>query len=46
MDHFLHGIGGEESPIETGDSLISPPKENYDLVLTDTLSLGRRAVLP
>jgi type I restriction enzyme M protein len=33
MNLYLHGIGGEESPIEVGDSLISKPK--VDLVLTN-----------
>jgi len=35
MNLFLHGIGGEESPIETGDSLISDPGDRYDMVLTN-----------
>jgi len=35
MNLYLHGIGGEESPIEVGDSLISKPNEHYDLVLTN-----------
>jgi type I restriction enzyme M protein len=35
MNLFLHGIGGEESPIEVGDSLISDPGSRYDLVLTN-----------
>ena len=35
MNLFLHGIGGDESPIEEGDSLASPPKEYFDLVLTN-----------
>jgi len=32
---FLHGIGGEESPIEVGDSLISDPGYRSDIVLTN-----------
>lgn len=35
MNLFLHGIGGDESPIEVGDSLISDPVERFDVVLTN-----------
>jgi len=35
MNLYLHGIGGNESPIEVGDSLVSEPKEYYDVVLTN-----------
>lgn len=35
MNLFLHGIGGEESPIEVGDSLISDPGYRVDIVLTN-----------
>ncbi len=35
MNLYLHGIGGEESPIEVGDSLISDPGERYDIILTN-----------
>lgn len=35
MNLFLHGIGGEESPIEVGDSLISDPGDRFDMVLTN-----------
>jgi len=35
MNLYLHGIGGEESPIEVGDSLVSEPKEYYDIILTN-----------
>jgi type I restriction enzyme M protein len=35
MNLFLHGIGGEESPVETGDSLISDPGDRYDMILTN-----------
>src|SRR5450756_1894496 len=35
MNLFLHGIGGDESPIEVGDSLISDPDDRYDMVLTN-----------
>lgn len=35
MNLFLHGIGGEESPIAVGDSLISDPGHRFDIVLTN-----------
>lgn len=35
MNLFLHGIGSEKSPVETGDSLISDPGDRYDMVLTN-----------
>lgn len=35
MNLHLHGIGGEDDIIEVGDSLASPPKEHFDLVLTN-----------
>ena len=35
MNLFLHGIGGEDSPIAVSDSLASPPSENFDYVLTN-----------
>jgi type I restriction enzyme M protein len=35
MNLYLHGIGGEEGPIEVGDSLVSEPKTNYDIILTN-----------
>lgn len=35
MNLYLHGIGGDESPIEVGDSLVSEPKTNYDIILTN-----------
>jgi type I restriction enzyme M protein len=35
MNLYLHGIGGKESPIEVGDSLISDPGTRYDMVLTN-----------
>ncbi len=35
MNMYLHGIGGEESPIEVGDSLISDPGERFDVVMTN-----------
>lgn len=35
MNLYLHGIGGDESPIEAGDSLISDPGDRFDMVLTN-----------
>lgn len=35
MNLHLHGIGGDESPIEVGDSLVSDPGNRYDMVLTN-----------
>jgi type I restriction enzyme M protein len=35
MNLFLHGIGGDTSPIEVGDSLISDPGTRFDFVLTN-----------
>lgn len=35
MNLYLHGIGGEESPIEVGDSLITDTGERFDFVLTN-----------
>ncbi|OPY51041.1 MAG: N-6 DNA Methylase [Methanosaeta sp. PtaU1.Bin112] len=35
MNLYLHGIGGEESPIEVGDSLLKNPSKHYNLVLTN-----------
>jgi hypothetical protein len=35
MNLYLHGIGGEDSPIEVGDSLISDPGTRYDMILTN-----------
>ena len=32
---YLHGIGGEDSPIAVGDSLIADTGERYDMVLTN-----------
>lgn len=42
MNLYLHGIGGDESPIETGDSLISDSGKRYDLVLTNP-PFGKRS---
>jgi type I restriction enzyme M protein len=35
MNLYLHGIGGDESPIKTGDALISDPGDRFDMVLTN-----------
>lgn len=35
MNLYLHGIGGEESLIEVGDSLISDPRDRFNMVLTN-----------
>lgn len=35
MNLYLHGIGGEESPIDVGDALVSEPSDHYDMVLTN-----------
>lgn len=35
MNLFLHGIGGEQSPIQEKDSLATTPSVNYDVVLTN-----------
>ncbi|MEA1943877.1 MAG: class I SAM-dependent DNA methyltransferase [Euryarchaeota archaeon] len=35
MNLYLHGIGGDESPIVVGDSLVSDPGDRFDMVLTN-----------
>ncbi|MBL7119340.1 MAG: SAM-dependent DNA methyltransferase [Dehalococcoidia bacterium] len=35
MNLYLHGIGGKENIIDTGDSLISDPGYRFDMVLTN-----------
>jgi type I restriction enzyme M protein len=35
MNLYLHGIDGEESPIEVGDALIADPGDRFDMVLTN-----------
>jgi type I restriction enzyme M protein len=35
MNLYLHGISSNDSPIETGDSLVSDPGKRYDMVLTN-----------
>jgi type I restriction enzyme M protein len=35
MNMYLHGIGGEESPVHVADSLLSEPPEHFDMILTN-----------
>jgi type I restriction enzyme M protein len=35
MNLYLHGIGGDESPIDSTDSLAELPSDRYDMVLTN-----------
>ena len=35
MNMFLHGIGGDESPIRVADSLAADPGDRFDMVLTN-----------
>jgi type I restriction enzyme M protein len=35
MNLYLHGIGGDESPIDVGDALVASPSVNYNMVLTN-----------
>jgi len=42
MNLYLHGIGGEESPVEVGDALISDPGKRFDMVLTNP-PFGRKS---
>ncbi len=35
MNLYLHSIGGKESPVTVGDSLISDPGNRFDMVLTN-----------
>ncbi len=35
MNLYLHGIGGEESPILVADALISDPGDRFEYVLTN-----------
>ncbi|NMB78028.1 MAG: SAM-dependent DNA methyltransferase [Methanomicrobiales archaeon] len=35
MNLYLHGIAGDESPIDVGDALVSEPSDHYDMVLTN-----------
>jgi type I restriction enzyme M protein len=42
MNLYLRGIGGDQSPIEVGDSLISDPGTRYDVVMTNP-PFGRKS---
>ena len=42
MNLFLHGIGGDESPIRVADSLAAKDPSNYDMVLTNP-PLGKKS---
>jgi type I restriction enzyme M protein len=42
MNLYLREIGGEESPIELGDSLISDPDKRFDIILTNP-PFGRKS---
>jgi type I restriction enzyme M protein len=42
MNLYLRGIGGGQSPIEVGDSLISDPGTRYDIVMTNP-PFGRKS---
>lgn len=35
MNLYLHGIGGDESPVTQGDSLMSAGNQRFDMVLTN-----------
>lgn len=35
MNMYLHGVGGDESPIDVGDALVADPGDRYDMVLTN-----------
>jgi type I restriction enzyme M protein len=42
MNLYLHGIGGDESPIKVGDTLISDPGTRFDIILTNP-PFGRKS---
>lgn len=42
MNLYLHGIGGDESPIQSADALAAAPSEHYDMVLTNP-PFGRKS---
>ena len=44
MNLYLHGIGGQDSPIAVGDSLVSDPGDCFEMVLK-ILLLAEKAVL-
>ena len=35
MNLYLHGIGGDDSPVQVGDALVSDPGERFNIVLTN-----------
>ena len=35
MNLYLHGIGGDDVPVECGDSLLSDPKDRFEIVMTN-----------
>lgn len=35
MNLYLHGVGGEDSPVEVNDALISDPGRRFNMVLTN-----------
>jgi len=35
MNLYLHGVGGEQSPVKVGDSLVSDPGDRFEMVLTN-----------
>ena len=35
MNLYLHGIGGDDSPVRVTDALASPPSEAYEIVMTN-----------
>jgi type I restriction enzyme M protein len=35
MNLYLHGIGGDESPVKVTDALASPPSDAYEIVMTN-----------
>jgi type I restriction enzyme M protein len=42
MNLYLHGIGGDDSPIIVGDTLVSDPGTRFDMVLTNP-PFGRKS---
>ncbi|CAJ36604.1 type I restriction-modification system subunit M [Methanocella arvoryzae] len=35
MNLYLHGIGGDESPVDVGDALVADPGDRFDIILTN-----------
>ena len=35
MNLYLHGIGGDESPVTVGDTLVSDPGKRFDMIMTN-----------